>query len=96
MPCGGSSALHGENPPKRSHELCIYNAFTVICVATDHRASDFLFSSYISYLFDFKILFPTHLYKKCIFQKNPYHVVKQRHIDLFLKLLSLFVCKVQS
>ena len=86
-----------ERIPKKEAMNCVYTMhLTVICVAADHRASDFLFSSCISYLYNFTILFPTHLYKKCLFQKNPYHVVKQRPIDLFVKLLFLFVCKVQS
>ena len=104
MPCSGCATLHGENPPlphQKSHELHVYNAFDrylccSICVAADHRASDFLFSSYISYLYNFPILFPTHVYKKCLFQKNPYYIIKQRLIVLFVKLLSLFVCKVQK
>ena len=86
-----------ERIPKKEAMNCVYTMhLTVICVATDHRAINFLFSSYILTYIILQSCFLHSYTKKCLFQKNPYHAVKQRPIVLFVKLLSLFVCKVQS
>ena len=72
------------------HMKCAMSIY--ISLLSDHTVSDFLFFSYISFLHNiFTILFPTYLYKKCLFEKNPYYIIKQRLIVFIFKVI-VFIC----